>query len=165
MWVKSLCLLTTLIGAESLADPALKTAQGGAAAAKGQSCEIDVTVDNLRKSGERYRGQVCYTLFRGKDGFPDKSSLAYANGCVPVNQSATLNLTIKDLPCDSEYALALLHDENMNRQMDKNLGLPTEGIGMSKNPSFLRVNAPPFDDVKFRVEPPRSSQVIHIHYF
>ncbi len=128
-------------------------------------CQLMVTIDNLRKNGDQYRGQLCYTLFKGKEGFPDKSEQAVTNQCVPVQQSPSLTFTVKDLACNQDYGLALLHDENMNRQLDKNLAIPKEGVGMSNNPSFLRVNSPPYDDVKFVLQPPRTSQVVHIHYF
>lgn len=132
---------------------------------KEPQCQLMVTIDNLRKSGDQYRGQLCYTLFKGKEGFPDKSELAVTNHCVPVQQSPNLSFTVKDLACNQDYGLALLHDENLNRQMDKNIAIPKEGVGMSNNPSFLRVNSPPYDDVKFMIQPPRTSQVIHLHYF
>lgn len=134
-------------------------------AVKEPQCQLMVTIDNLRKSGEQYRGQLCYTLFKGKEGFPDKSELAVTNQCLPVEQSPNLSFTVKDLACNQDYGLALLHDENLNRQMDKNIAIPKEGVGMSNNPSFLRVNSPPYEDVKFMLQPPRTSQVVHMHYF
>lgn len=134
-------------------------------AAKEPQCQLTVTIDNLRKSGDQYRGQLCYTLFKGKEGFPDRSELAVTNHCVPVQQSPNLSFTVKDLACNQDYGMALLHDENLNRQMDKNIAIPKEGVGMSNNPSFLRVSSPPYDEVKFMLQPPRTSQVIHIHYF
>lgn len=134
-------------------------------AAKEPRCEVAIVIDNVRKNGDRYLGQVCYTVFNSKDGFPDNSERAYLNQCVPVQQSPTLSFTLKDLPCNQDYGMALLHDENMNRQLDKNLAIPKEGIGMSNNPSFLRVNSPSFDEVKFAVKAPHSAQKIHIHYF
>ena len=134
-------------------------------AVKEPQCQLMVTIDNLRKSGDQYRGQLCYTLFKGKEGFPDKSELAVTNQCLPVEQSPNLSFTVKDLACNQDYGLALLHDENLNRQMDKNIAIPKEGVGMSNNPSFLRVNSPPYEDVKFMLQPPRTSQVIHMHYF
>lgn len=162
----NLCLLSILSSAGARAElPDRVPLAQSAVAAPESRCELAVTVGSLRKSGEQYRGQVCYTIFKGKEGFPDKSELAYANQCVLVQQSATLSFMVKDLPCDNEYALAMLHDENMNRQLDRTIGVPAEGIGMSNNPSFVRVNAPPFDDVKFKLQPPRASQVINIHYF
>ena len=128
-------------------------------------CEVEIIIDNVRKNGDHYQGQICYTVFKGKEGFPDKSELAYKNHCVPVHQSPTVAFTLKELPCNQDYGVALLHDENMHRQLDKNLAIPKEGIGMSNNPSFIRVNSPSFDEVKFMVQNPRSTQTIRIHYF
>jgi uncharacterized protein (DUF2141 family) len=128
-------------------------------------CRIDVKIENLRKNDGSYQGQLCYTLFRGKDGFPDKSELAVLNQCVKVEQSATLSFTIGERQCNHDYALAILHDENMNRQLDKNIAIPKEGVGMSNNPSFIRVNSPPYDDVKFTLQSPSAQQTIRMHYW
>lgn len=141
------------------------TPPAAAPVVKEPRCEVEIIIDNVRKTGDQYLGQICYTVFKGKDGFPDKSDLAYQNHCVPVHQSPTVSFTLKELPCGQDYGVALLHDENMNRQLDKNLAIPKEGIGMSKNPSFLRVNSPSFDEVKFPVQNPHSTQTIRIHYF
>ena len=141
------------------------TPPAAAPVVKEPRCEVEIIIDNVRKTGDQYLGQICYTLFKSKDGFPDKSELAYQNKCVPVHQSSTVSFTLKELPCNQDYGMALLHDENMNRQLDKNLAIPKEGIGMSKNPSFLRVNSPSFDEVKFPVQNPHSTQMIRIHYF
>lgn len=135
------------------------------AVVKEPRCQVEVAVDNLRKHGDLYLGQLCYTLFKGKAGFPDQSEQAYTNQCVAVQQDKLLSFVVNDLPCNQDYALALLHDENGNRKLDKNYGLPQEGVGMSNNPSFLRVNSPPYEHVKFTLQPPRNSQVIHLHYF
>lgn len=128
-------------------------------------CQIDVKIENLRKNDGNYQGQVCYTLFKGKDGFPDKSELAVLNKCIKVEQSAVLSFSIGERQCNQDYAIAILHDENMNRQLDKNIAIPKEGVGMSNNPSFIRVNAPPYDDVKFMLNSPSAQQRIRMHYW
>lgn len=132
---------------------------------KPELCHIDVKIENLRKSDGSFQGQVCYTLFKGKDGFPDKSDLAVLNQCVKIEQSSNLSFTIGERQCDQDYAIAILHDENMNRQLDKNIAIPKEGVGMSNNPSFIRVNAPPYDDVKFMLHSPSAQQTIRMHYW
>ena len=132
---------------------------------KEELCQVKVQIDNLRKNGEAYQGQLCYTVFKGKDGFPDKPDLAITNQCVKVEQSPTMSFMLKDLKCNQDYAIAVLHDENMNRQLDKNIAIPKEGVGMSNNPSFIRVNAPPYDNCKFMTQSPTSQQEIRIHYW
>ena len=41
-------------------------------------------------------------------------------------------------PENGRYAVVVYHDENDNRQFDRNwIGLPTEGFGVSNNPGFV----------------------------
>jgi len=43
---------------------------------------------------------------------------------------------VHNLPA-GEYAVVVLHDENLNKQLDRNwLGKPKEQWGMSNNPHF-----------------------------
>ena len=54
-----------------------------------------------------------------------------------------MRVTFKSLS-PGNYAIAVLHDENNDRQANRNfLGLPTEGFGFSRNPA-IGVSAPGF---------------------
>ena len=66
----------------------------------------------------------------------------------PAQQgSMTLCVAAPDV---GKYAVAVYHDENDNHKFDRNLiGLPTEGFGVSNNPSFLA--APSFEESSFEV--------------
>lgn len=55
-------------------------------------------------------------------------------------------------PDVGKYAVVVYHDENDNHKFDRNLiGLPTEGFGVSKNPSLF-LAAPKFEESSFDVE-------------
>jgi uncharacterized protein (DUF2141 family) len=64
-----------------------------------------------------------------------------------------LTVEIKDLP-RTTYAFSVLDDEDENETITYKLGLPVEGWGMSNNPSFVRLKAPPFDEVSFELDSP-----------
>lgn len=61
-------------------------------------------------------------------------------------------------PMDGKYAVVVYHDENDNHKFDRNLiGLPTEGFGVSNNPSLF-LAAPKFEESSFDVE----GEVTHV---
>ena len=54
----------------------------------------------------------------------------------------------EDIPAGT-YALAVVHDENMNGKLDTNwLGIPVEGYGFSNDAKSLN-GAPSFSDASF----------------
>ena len=54
-------------------------------------------------------------------------------------------------PGIGKYAVVVYHDENDNHKFDRNwIGLPSEGFGVSNNPSLLFA-APKFEDSSFEV--------------
>jgi uncharacterized protein (DUF2141 family) len=70
-----------------------------------------------------------------------------------VNAQAGRTRVCLQLPRAGNYGLAVLHDANGNRAMDKNfMGLPAEGFGFSNNPVLFGL--PSFAKVRFAV--PRS---------
>lgn len=55
-------------------------------------------------------------------------------------------------PAAGRYSVALYHDENGNKEFDKDfLGIPSEGYGFSKNPGF-RFGVPKQKETLFAVE-------------
>ncbi|MCB1303613.1 MAG: DUF2141 domain-containing protein [Leptospiraceae bacterium] len=102
-----------------------------------------VHVTGLRNS-DGFAGAL---LFRPGAGFPDQKALAFrmAGSRIDANQAL---IVFADVP-SGDYALSVLHDENENRKMDKNLiSMPKEGFGFSNNPQTgLRV--PDFEESRF----------------
>jgi uncharacterized protein (DUF2141 family) len=67
----------------------------------------------------------------------------------------TLCVSAPDL---GRYAVVVYHDENDNHKFDRNwIGLPTEGFGVSNNPSLFLV-APKFEESSFEV----TGEVTHV---
>lgn len=89
---------------------------------------IRLTVTNLRND----KGFVLVSLYKEGVGYPDKTEKAFRNGKASITNGKAV-LIFTDIP-EGQYAIALLHDENNDRKMNKTfLGLPKEGYGFSNN--------------------------------
>ena len=119
----------------------------------------------VRISGARNtKGKIGVTLFQNAEGFPDDASKAIRQQSVEIDPSTlSAHVTFKDLP-QGVYAVSVLHDENSNGKMDKNLvGIPKEGYGASNNPKKKR-RAPTFDEAKFSLNAPEQTIEITLIY-
>ena len=69
----------------------------------------------------------------------------------------------EDIP-PGRYALAVIHDENMNGKLDANwLGVPKEGYGFSNDAKGL-MGAPSFDAASFRYREGSLGLTIRLNY-
>ncbi len=121
-------LAGTLAAAAGLALPA---AAGGLA----------IEISDIRSD----EGRVMVAVHAPADGveFPDEAG-ALA-GAWTEAASGTWTLTFPDLP-DGRYAVAAIHDENGNGDLDTNLlGVPVEGYGFS-NDALGFMGPPAFAD-------------------
>jgi uncharacterized protein (DUF2141 family) len=106
------------------------------------AAEVAVTVTNVRSSSGSILAQLCdKNTFLKRCPFP--MLVKATKGSVVLN--------FKDVP-PGKYAVSLFHDENDNKQLEKNvLGIPTEGYGFSRNARGFR--APPsFINASFDVK-------------
>jgi uncharacterized protein (DUF2141 family) len=102
---------------------------------------IKVNIINLRNS----KGRVLISLFKDGIGYPDQPDKAFRKTSISIKDNQAFFL-FTDIPFGN-YAIAILHDENDDKQMNKNsLGLPKEGYGFSNNvmgafgpPAYTRV--------------------------
>jgi len=93
-------------------------------------------------------GSANIALFNKSNGFPVYGKQIQGRVVSISNRSCTV--WFKDLS-KGNYAIAVYHDENNNKKMDKNVfGAPTESYGFSNNvrPTF---SAPSFDDCRFYI--------------
>lgn len=83
---------------------------------------------------ENDKGTCRLLLFESEKGFPDARE--YAKMMLSKNiLERKVEFVFKIYP--GNYAVSVLHDENMNGKMDKNwLGIPKEGFGASNNPKI-----------------------------
>ena len=138
-------LLALLLSAP--AAPAL--AQGEGCTGKPSDTRLFVNVSNVRSA----RGLIAVTLYADDSKrFLAKRGSLYV-GRVPASPGTTR--VCIHLPRPGTYALAVYHDEDANRKLNrKGIGTPAEGYGFSNNastvfglPSFrsVRLSAPRTD--------------------
>ncbi|MFY0591524.1 DUF2141 domain-containing protein [Roseivirga sp.] len=122
---------------------------------KQEEVTITVTVDGLRNED----GYVMVALFNGETEFP--SDDAFKTKSVAVEEGA-IEIVFEEVP-KGEYAIAVMHDENGNEELDFNsYGMPLEGYGFS-NEAQGEMGPPDFDDAAFEVTED-SDQYIEVMY-
>jgi uncharacterized protein (DUF2141 family) len=105
---------------------------------------IHVKILNIRNS----TGTVACALFESPDGFPTDYLRMATNVTVIKIRKEQARCDFEDIP-PGTYAMAVVHDENMNGKLDSNwLGIPTEGYGFS-NDAKGAMGAPPFSAASF----------------
>ena len=105
--------------------------------------KLTLVAEDVRNS----RGVIGVLIFNSAQGWPEDFAAAFRAKATPA-QPGSATVTFEDLP-PSAYAAVVLHDENVNKKLDRNfLGLPREGWGMSNNPK-ARGGAPSFDRARF----------------
>lgn len=121
-----------------------------------QSGDLTVTVTSL----ENANGQVRAALYNRAEGFPMDNSKIYKAVSVAAEKPRTV-LIFKNVPYGT-YAVAVLHDENENGEMDSNVfGYPQEGYGVSNNeiPAF---STPSFEDARFEFQEGEENLLINL---
>ena len=105
---------------------------------------IHVTVLDIRNSA----GTVACALFESAAGFPADYLRAATNMMVIKVRHTQARCDFESIP-PGTYALAVIHDEDMNGKLNTNaLGIPTEGYGFSQDATGL-IGAPSFTAASF----------------
>lgn len=105
---------------------------------------IHVKVLDIRNS----TGTVACALFESPVGFPTEFLQVATNVMVIKIRKTQARCDFEDIP-PGTYALAVIHDENMNGRLDTSgLGIPTEGYGFS-NDAKGWFGAPSFSAASF----------------
>lgn len=109
------------------------------------------------------KGTVACALFESPAGFPAEYLRHATNIMVIKIRKSQARCDFEDLPPGS-YALAVVHDENMNGKLDTNvLGVPKEGYGFSNDAKGL-VGAPSFSAASFSYDGGDLDLTIGLHY-
>lgn len=148
MWAALALLARLAVGGDTAPAAAVETPTG----------TIVVAVHGLRSAD----GQVLFVLFGDPSAFPGDDSRAVRRAKMAISGSVS-KVTWEGVPRGT-YAIAVVHDENDNGEVDTNfLGIPHEGVGASNN---ARARFGPFKwkDAKFEHEGALSSQLIRIVY-
>jgi uncharacterized protein (DUF2141 family) len=111
---------------------------------------LTITVEKLRSS----QGKVLLCIFSGESSdiaeFPDCAKGRPVRTASSAISGGKIVASFKGLK-DGVYAVAVIHDENGNGQLDTNfLGIPTEGVGISNNPSLF--GKPKFREGQFEIK-------------
>jgi|688.fasta_scaffold940524_2 uncharacterized protein (DUF2141 family) len=101
--------------------------------------DITINVQGIRNKN----GKIAALVFSNQNGFPSEVAKALAQARIDaVTGNATISL--KNVPA-GKIAITILHDENNNGKMDKNIvGIPKEGVAMTGKP--LGNRPPKFDE-------------------
>jgi len=130
-------------------------------AAFGQSpCPgIHVKILNIRNS----IGTVACALFESSVGFPTEFLRSATNVMVIKIRKSQARCDFEDIP-PGTYAMAVIHDANMNGKLDTNLlGIPTEGYGFSNDAKGL-LGAPSFSAASFQYDGRNLDLTMSLHY-
>lgn len=105
---------------------------------------IHVKILNIKNS----TGAVACALFESSTGFPTEFLHSATNIMMIKIKDTQARCDFEDIP-PGRYALAVIHDENMNGKLDVNwAGIPTEGYGFS-NDAKASLRAPSFRAASF----------------
>ena len=122
-------------------------------------CSLEVRI----KGAENADGNLSLLVFNSKTGFPSDASKACKYSIVKATGSYQ-SVVFENLPAGT-YAVAVMHDQNGNGQLDTNLfGIPQEGIGVSNN--ALNTFGPPmFEETSFSLNEQRKVIEITLDYW
>lgn len=144
MWVSLASLVLTLLLVE-----APTTSQAAAL--------LRIRVIDARSSG----GQMIFGVFSQPSGFPH----AKENSINWQIKPAANGLVFECRLPPGRYSASVLHDENTNHRMDKNLiGIPKEGYGVTNNPKPPR-RAATFLEAQFDLPADGIELTISMQYF
>lgn len=130
-----------------------------AAFAQLQCPGIHVKILNIRNS----TGTVDCALFESPVGFPREFLRSARNVMVLKIQEAQARCDFENIP-PGTYAIAVIHDENMNGKLDANwLGIPKEGYGFSNTAKGV-VDAPLYSAASFPYDGQNLDLTISLNY-
>lgn len=125
-----------------------------------QSCPgIHVKILNIKNS----TGAVACALFESPAGFPTEFLQSATNIMMIKIRDTQARCDFEDIP-PGRYALAVIHDENMNGKLDTTQrGVPTEGFGFSKDAKAF-LSAPSFRAASFPYDGRNIELTISLNY-
>jgi len=115
-------------------------------AANDELYSITVSVEGLRNS----KGIVQFALYNKVGSIPDEEYKKYYKKEIGKIIGSSSSIIFNNLP-KGIYAINILHDENINGEVDKGFILPIEGIGFSNYDSIGLTNRPGFTKASFNL--------------
>ena len=152
-------LLRVALGLLGVAGSAMLVLVPGPAGASPPCPGIHVKIQDIRIS----KGTVACALFEAPAGFPSEYLSSATNIMVIKVRKSQARCDFEDIP-KGNYALAVVHDENMNGKLDTNLlGIPKEGYGFSNDAKGL-IGAPSFSAASFPYDGENLELTIRLRY-
>ena len=122
-----------------------------------ETCNLKVIVNGLKNS----EGQIMISINKGPEEWPEGNF--YEQRFISQFKSPIHTINFEDLPY-GDYAIGLLHDENVNGKMNKNfLGMPKEGFAFSRNYKVM-FRAPKYEEANFNVDSSEKNVTIYMQY-
>jgi uncharacterized protein (DUF2141 family) len=120
---------------------------------------IHVKILDIRNSA----GAVACALFETPEGFPTEFLHSATNIIMTKVQDTQARCDFVDVP-PGTYALAVIHDENMDGRLGTNwMGVPTEGYGFSSD-AKASMGAPSFEAARFLYDGRNLDLTISLNY-
>ena len=119
---------------------------------------LSVTITDVRN----HKGDLVFGVFTQPDGFPNVKAKSVYWEVKPADAD---HVTFTTRLPPGRYAAGVLHDENRDGDMDKNVaGIPTEGYGVTNNPK-PRFRKATFEEATFTLPPEGVETTIGVQYF
>lgn len=116
-------------------------------------------IPNIKNS----TGNIACAIFESPEGFPKKFSGSSEAVIIKKIHKTQAQCDFSDIP-PGTYAIAVIHDENKNNELDTNwMGIPTEGYGFSKT-TIDEFGAPAFSAASFRYDGENLDLTIKLEY-
>lgn len=120
---------------------------------------IHVKILNIRGN----TGTIDCALFESPLGFPTEVLRSATNVMVIKIRKSQARCDFEDIP-PGTYAIAVIHDENMNGKLETNwLGIPMEGYGFSNDATGL-IGVPSFSAASFAYDGGNFNLTISLNY-
>jgi uncharacterized protein (DUF2141 family) len=120
---------------------------------------INVKIQNIGNNS----GVIACAIFESKEGFPSKFLKFASKTMLTQIRGKDASFEFSDIK-PGKYAIAVIHDENLNGELDTNLfGLPTEGYGFSSG-AEVTMSAPSFSDAVFSYDGRHLQMSISLNY-
>jgi uncharacterized protein (DUF2141 family) len=127
-------------------------------AGSGGKCTLIIQVTGFRNT----KGLLGAQLFTSSDGWPEDVNKSFRQEHFPI-EGDHATARFDHLPA-GKYGVVVLHDENENQKLDRNIFLfPKEGFGFANNPHVLLV-APPIEKATIPVTCPTTTTDIRLIY-
>ncbi len=113
--------------------------------------DIEVNVNGINAS---QNGNVIISMYKN-----DKTWLkipeSFLTQTEKLNDRSKLIISFKNVPCDTNYAISVVHDKNRNGKFDmKWLPFPRPAEGACVSNNHVRKGAPKYDEARFEHNQP-----------